>query len=175
MNSLAAVKAAAINIFICFYLLGLLLSVLPPSIWQATLYPWIAPFWYCLGLGQQWAFFAAPMQNVNYKIFAVITFSDGVTRLCDIPEIANSIVDMERSWKLLQLAQDIAPRQSLIWPDIAKFIARQHDEDKRHPILVSLECEQRVIKAPAWLAEPAPQKDGCFVFYIHQILPEDLR
>lgn len=108
------------------------------------------------GLDQNWKLFSPDIRDINYHPLAVITFADG-TRVCwQPPQINQKDLWLKfkdekfRKWSIDSLPW---PDYKEFWPDFARFVGRQYQEDGRKPVSLSLLL--------FWTKIPDPKTNFC--------------
>lgn len=170
-------RKSAISIFCLSYLLATLIWLCPPCPTRDCLVDTYGTLYNFVGLNQGWSVFAPRLRNINFHSTAIITYSDGTTELWEIPRM-NKLTYWERfqkeKWRKWGSDTMPWPNYAALWPDVARFIARQHRNPTNPPKQVSLNLHW--IEIPAECPRDAlPEHTKFYTFYVYHVSPEDLK
>lgn len=127
------------------------------------------------GLTQGWSLFAPNPTNSNCRLWAQVKHEDGSTNTWNFPMPQDYgysyFLERDRKWANDNVRMD---RNSALWPDVARYVARINDDPLRRSASVKLfrYCED--IPAPG--TKPAPgsvalKPEG---FFTYEVKPGDL-
>jgi hypothetical protein len=156
---------------------------------------WLLPYWpvqqalaeawkgYVLfvGLDQDFAMFAPDVRVFNLHIEAVVTYKDGSNRLYVYPRMERlSILNRMIKERYRKFGYDniVRPIFSPLWPDFARFIARQSNvaPGENPPTRVTVLWYQSTIPPPqAGLGKPVPFQSQAHTLISLPIAKEDLQ
>jgi hypothetical protein len=167
----------AINIFLVFHILAIACWALPTSnAFVITCRNAIRPYMVWSGLFQSWDMFSPVPKVTNAYVEAVIVYRDGSTGMWSFPRMdllsATEKYSQERYRKFVEVLLD--DRNSALWPDVARYVARMPDVRGRDP--------QKILLVVRW-SDIIAHHDGTFtrspwdahVFYSYDVKPEDLQ
>jgi hypothetical protein len=133
------------------------------------------------GLDQDFAMFAPDVRMINLHIEAVVTYKDGANRLYVYPRMERlSILNRMIKERYRKFGYDniVRPIFSPLWPDFARFIARQCNVEplKNPPAKVTVIWYQSTIAPPAvGLGKPIPFQSQGHTLISLPISEEDLQ
>lgn len=139
-----------LSVFVVCHLIALPLYLLPSSQWSDLLLAPFLPYISFFGLEQNWSVFTPPPQW-NARISALIEFDDGSTKTWEFPQmdklclVEKMFSERYRKWSSDYVAD---PRQAIIWPDTAKYVARINTSPGKRPIAVSFVRKATPINLP---------------------------
>ncbi|MGA7622274.1 MAG: hypothetical protein WB630_23910 [Candidatus Acidiferrales bacterium] len=167
----------AINVFLIFHILAIACWALPTSnTFVLTCRNAIRPYMVWSGLFQSWDMFSPVPKVTNAYVEAVVLYKDGSTSLWSFPRMdllsATEKYSQERYRKFAEVLLD--DRNSPLWPDVARYVARMPDICAHHP--------QKILLVVRW-SDIVAHDDGTFtrspwdahVFYSYDVKPEDLQ
>lgn len=171
------VRRSIINIFILFYMAAIMLWVCPSSRTKNALIKPINDHILYTGVWQGFAVFAPDPRKFNLKIFATIKFDDGTETIWRFPTMENlGIFNRYCKEHYRKFTNDCLNYNDSLWPDCARWIARQHDGKQKHPVSVSL--TRTFADIPPFneesLRKPLPEQTKSYQFFFYKVLPEDL-
>jgi hypothetical protein len=167
----------AINVFLVFHILAITCWCLPignPFIFACR--NAVRPYFLWSGLFQSWDTFAPMPKATNSYLEAIILYKDGSTLIWSFPRMELlSLTDryvQERHRKFVESVLD--DKNSAIWPDVARYVARLNSHDAERP--------QKVMLVVRW-SDIVHNADGTFtsspwdenVFYSYDVKPGDLQ
>lgn len=166
-----------VSIGVCVYIFAATVWVLPSSKLRDKLYAKVAPLMMYSGLWQNFAVFSPDPKFNNMYLSAVVTCADGSTHFFEYPRTDKMPVldrvakERFRKYGLDNLYWD---GNSMLWADEARFVARQYAD--KAPVLVSLQRHWQDIPEPsAGLGKPLPDPYDVHTYFVHEVVPEDLK
>ena len=170
-------RKTVITLFIIFYIMSVILWVLP---WSRTRDFFIKPITqqiYYTGIWQGFAVFAPDPRKENYRIYATIRYDDGTEKIWHYPAM-EKLGLFERyckeHWR--KYGNDCLNGNNLLWPDFARWVARANDEKSKHPLTVALTRTRTETMPPEdGFGKPNPEQLEKYQFYLYRVLPEDLK
>jgi len=166
-----------INVFLIFHILAIACWTLPTS--NTFVLTWrnaIRPYMVWSGLFQSWDMFSPVPKVTNAYMEAVVIFTDGSTSMWSFPRMEllslNERYSQERYRKFVEVLLD--GRNSTLWPDVARYIARMPDIRMHDP--------QKILLVVRW-SDIVAHDDGTFtrspwdahVFYSYDVKPGDVQ
>lgn len=164
---------------IVFYVGTSVLYLSPPSPWRQRL---LAPFWNFIeytGLWQYYTVFAPP-RSYNLYLEGEVELANGETIIWKYPRIEQlGLLEKMPKERFRKLYNDIAnePTDGVLWPDLARYIARQvYEERGVLPVKVSLVRFWSDIPKPTAgsLSKPSTEYKS-HKYFSFPIQPEDLQ
>lgn len=173
---ISEVKHVLISIFLVFHIASIALWAIPSANPLIIAYRnVIRPYFLWSGLFQSWDMFSPSPKTINSFVAAIVLYRDGVTRNWLFPrmEQLSPLVrySKERYRKFVEnLKEDSNAR---LWPDTARFIARENN-NRSAPV-------SSVFLIRYW-SDIVPRADGSYVpspwdahlFYGYTVAPGDL-
>jgi hypothetical protein len=170
-------KYLAINAFLVFHILAIACWCMPiDSPLLLACRSMVRPYFLWSGLFQSWDMFSPLPKATNSYIEAIVLYNDGSTTMWSFPRMELlSLTDRyfkERYRKFVEnLLED---KNSSLWPDAARYIARLSGGRPDRP--------QKVMLSVRW-SNIVAHNDGTFtnspwdvhVFYSYDVKPEDLQ
>lgn len=167
-----------INSFLLFHIAAILSWSLPlNSLLVGKLKQAVAPYMLWSGLWQVWDMFAPDPRRTNVYLEGEVTFRNGATAVWKFPKMQDAgfakryYTERYRKWANDELRLDA---NAALWPDAARYIARQYANPVNPPVVVRL---------VQYLSEiPPPARTGQFrlpvmwnrsIFYTHPVQPWD--
>jgi hypothetical protein len=171
-------KRSLITLFLLFHLVAILSWSLPlNSLLIAGVKQKVASYMQWSGLFQGWAMFAPDPPKTNAYVDAEVTFRDGRTAIWRFPRmqelgfIQRSFKERYRKFSIERLARN---GNAALWPDTARYIARQYPDAGNPPVLVRLIRHFSDIPPPEASGQASDVWYSC-VFYAHAIQAGDLQ
>ena len=153
-----AATRVALSAFILFHLLAITAWSLhsdSPLVQNFT--NAIRPYMLWTGLFQNWDMFAPDPSKLNCNMGAVVEYRDGTRSLWSFPKMeSRGIVDKYFRERWRKYANDnlrLDPNAAL-WPDAARYVARQNYRPANPPVAVSL--------IRYWSEVPRPSANGSY-------------
>jgi hypothetical protein len=177
MKKVQTVQRTAINVFLVFHLFSIACWDLPMTNPLANAYrSWVRPYFLWAGLFQSWDMFSPSPKAINSYVDAIVLYEGGVTRNWSFPRMEHlSLTDRyfkERYRKFVEnLKED---KNSALWPDAARFVARIND--------AGTGASRRVYLFRHW-SEIIPDDNGSYhprpwqtyLFYRYMVASGDLK
>ncbi len=167
----------ALTLFIAFNLFGIISWCVPldsPLIVRCR--ELAGPYLRFTGLFQKWDMFAPDPSKLNNYVGAVITYRDGTSSMWTFPRMEQlGPVDQYFKERYRKYANDNLrlDGNSAMWPDAARYIARQNYRPSNPPIAVGL--------IRFWSFVPPPSPGGPtssdwsqYLFFRYTVAPGDL-
>ena len=175
----------ALHFFILIHLTAIGFWSLPPFLLRNKINNFFQPYMIFSGLWQGWDMFSPNPQRINFHLNAEITYQDGTKKDWLFPEMQSLGYfrryqkERYRKWRERVRQDDY----SKIWPDTARWIARQNYDPKNippnPPKTIVLSRHWSDIPPPTQaLYQPLPkayEHTNHYNFFTYQVLPEDLR
>ena len=169
-----------VNLFIIFHLLALGFWSMPGSPLRRRLVRPFEPYVLKLGLWHVWDMFAPTPLMTNFRCEAEILYEDGSENKWEFPRMEKmglfEKIPKERYRKWTERVR--TDSYAVIWDDTARWIARNHSENKTNPPI-----EVRLVR---FWGEIPPPKPGDYqpipkefemlnrhVFHVYNVRPED--
>jgi hypothetical protein len=165
----------AINVFLIFHLVAIACWCVPSNVLPVVACRELfGPYLRWVGLFQAWDMFAPVPKHRNSYLEAMVVYSDGSTDYWNFPRMEHMSLGeryaKERYRKFEEVLVD--DRYSDLWPDAARFVARQVTTGKKRPEMVMLVVN--------W-SDLREDRDGnltdspwqSHVFYRYRVEPED--
>jgi hypothetical protein len=174
---LQKIKRIAINAFLLFNILAITSWCIPlnsPLI--ANFRDLVRPYMVWSGLFQTWDMFAPSPRNINSYVEAVVIYKDGRTQTWRFPRM-EKLGFPERDFKerYRKFAENVENNaNSALWPDVARRIARLHENASNPPALVLLIRYWSEIKPPSAVAAYRPEPWRANIFFEYTVKPQDL-
>jgi hypothetical protein len=167
-------RKALISVFIASYIYFLVLSSWTVGQQQQRLYSFIRPLLVYWNFNAFFAF-GSGIQLKKDQLHTIIFYSDGSrSRWHGFDTIQDKIID-RRFRRYQGIFANIGPtKNSIVWRDFARFVARASDTVMRHPVLIQVVEYQETIKDPLQKTTK-PLKKDTRILYAYQVLPEDLK
>jgi hypothetical protein len=170
-------KRIAINAFLAFHLLSLSCWCVPmANPLTMACRSFVRPYFLWVGLFQSWDTFSPSPKTVNSYVAAIVLYRDGNTKNWQFPRMEQlSLWERYHKERYRKFSENLqTDMYAALWPDAARFIARQNNTG---PSAVS-----QVFLVRYW-SNIVPRSDGSYVpsafdahlFYGYSVLPEDLR
>jgi hypothetical protein len=170
------VRKPIISAFILFYMSAVMLWVCPPSRTKDALIKPITDSIWWTGVWQGFAVFAPDPRKINFRIVATIKYDDGSEKIWNYPAM-EKLGFFERYCKehFRKFGNDCMNYNELLWPDFARYIARQQDEKAKHPVSITLtRTWADILPIEEGLNKPNPEQNRSYQFFFYKVLPEDL-
>ncbi|MGV3774526.1 MAG: hypothetical protein ACO1QB_16625 [Verrucomicrobiales bacterium] len=154
----------AINLFIIFHLMIMILWGLPGSAFRTSLVRWFEPYVIKSGLWHGWDMFSPNPLSLNFNVEAQIVRQDGSTNSWYFPRmeklgyVKRHQMERYRKWRE-RVRQDSFAR---VWDDTCKWIARENWNETNPPVQVSLIRHWSAIQPPIpdQSLQPIPDEYG---------------
>jgi hypothetical protein len=164
-----------IHLFLLFHISAILCWCVPfnslPVLVGRTL---VRPYFLWSGLFQSWDMFSPSPKRTNSYLEATLVYADGTTDYWTFPRMDRLSLTERYSKERYRKFEEslIDERYSDMWPDTARYIARQTRNDSKRPEIIML-----VVNS----SELVRNADGSFrdlpwqsrVFYRYRVEPED--
>jgi hypothetical protein len=173
-------KRAIISAFIAVHLVALYSWAMPPFTepWNSlrnSINNVFRPYLLFTGIWQGWDMFAPNPLSINTYLVAEVTLKDGSVVIWPFPRMEflgffeKYYQERWRKWAADNVRLD---KNSALWPDAARYVARLHARLPSPPAQVKLIRHWADIPPPA----RAQQKDEwkSFTFFTYEVLPRDL-
>jgi hypothetical protein len=131
-----------------------------------------------LGLWQNFGVFVPDPRKNNAFIDALVTFDDGSVAVWEYPRMETlNVVAKSQKERYRKYGYDHVYYDSerMLWPDLARYVARQYSASKHAPVEVVLRRHWVDITAPNDNQRQLQQTFGDEPFHTQKIHPEDLR
>ncbi|MFA6212003.1 MAG: hypothetical protein WCT03_17450 [Candidatus Obscuribacterales bacterium] len=131
-----------------------------------------------MGLEQAWNVFAPEPRRGNPHLTAIVTYQDGTSKLWTYPRMERldffTKIPKERYRKFFD--DNAAWSFPMVWPDIARYVARIHYAEKDNPpILVTLtRFSSDILPMEAGLGKPNLPQSDTKVLGVYEITAKDL-
>ncbi len=172
-------RKVVISAFLSFQLLLVVCILFPIFDWQKSLSEYFGGYIAFIGLDQSYSVFTPKPKDENLHLVAVVEHADGseelwpYPRLEKLPIFKRMSMERYRKFGLDNLAQ---PRFKNLWPDFARYIARQTNAPGNPPIMVSVLRFSSPIPPPYGnLKLPLPQQSDLTTLFSYRVKPEDLQ
>ncbi len=174
-SELSTAKRIAISVFVCFHVIVIACWSIPLNtlIFKAV-NDKTAPYTVWAGLFQTWGLFAPDPLNINLRINAEITYRDGRTTIWQFP-LPQDFGYIRRSFESRMEATSHAVRDdknSVLWPDAARYVARLNNHADNPPITVKLVSNWSPLSPPG---SNQPQPWNQHLFFTYSVTPGDLQ
>ena len=170
-------RRTVITLFIIFYMLAVILWVLPWSRTRDALIKPITQQIYYTGIWQGFAVFAPDPRKENFRIYATIKYDDGNEKIWHYPAMEKLGVYerfLKEHWR--KYGNDCLNGNNLLWADFARWVARENDEQTKHPVTIALTRTRAETLPPEdGFGKPNPEQLEKYQFYLYRVLPEDLQ
>ena len=170
------IQRTVVSAFIIFNLIAILCWAFPvdtqlfPAVNHHTYY-----YMNLSGLSQGWSLFAPNPPNSNCRMSAEIVHQGGSTNLWNFPmpqDFNNSyFLERDRKWANDSLRMD---RNSMLWPDAARYIARINDDSMHRPVSVKLFRVCETVPTPGSNPGATPEVPKRENFFTYEVKPGDL-
>jgi hypothetical protein len=129
------------------------------------------------GLFQGWDMFAPSPRNINSYIEAVVIFNDGRTQTWRFPRLEQlSFVQRQFKERYRKFGENVQnDANSILWPDVARRIARLHNNPSDPPTIVLLVRYWSEIKPPSASGTYHAEPWHAHIFFEYGVKPKDLR
>jgi len=170
------VRRAAINVFILFHLVAITCVALPWNLpIAAGVKELVRPYMRWTGLYQTWDMFGPDPEMVNSYVKSVIVTQDHHMRVWSFPRMEElglgERYEKERYRKFLEVLPQT--QYALLWPDVARHLARSLNNPSDPPDKIMLIQFQSEIRPGVDDShEPTPRPN---VFYDDYLQPGDLK
>jgi hypothetical protein len=169
-------RRIAVNAFLIFHLVAILCWSMPlgnPLVVACRNF--VRPYMIWSGLFQSWDMFSPTPKTVNSYVEAIVLYKDGTTRNWAFPRMEQLSLTgryfKERYRKYTENLKEDSNKA--LWPDAARFIARQNNNGPTPENMILL------VRA---LSDIVPRNDRSYqpspwnahVFYGYKVKPEDL-
>ncbi|MGH9703525.1 MAG: hypothetical protein ACRD4K_09130, partial [Candidatus Acidiferrales bacterium] len=128
------------------------------------------------GLTQGWSLFAPNPTNSNCRLSAEIQHEGGSTNTWNFPlpqDFGYSyFLERDRKWANDNLRMD---RNSALWPDAARYVARINDDSSHRPVAVKFFRICIDIQPPGVKTAANPPAGKPENFFTYQVKPGDLQ
>ena len=172
---------ALLTAFIAFHIVAVLLWLTPATTLNKAFLHLTRNYISWAGLWQNWGMFAPEPSRLNIYISAVITHRDGTEESWEFPRM-NKLDLFSRYYKeRYRKFEEYAHLDSFdgLWPDIALWIARQHDQDPSNPpVRVTLTRNWWIVPPPppnGDISHDQPHEWSHYTFFSTAISASDLR
>jgi hypothetical protein len=166
----------AINIFILFHLVAIICVALPWNLpVTGTIKDLLRPYLRWSGLYQTWDMFGPDPQMVNSYVKSVVITQDRHMRVWSFPRMEElglgERYEKERYRKFLEVLPQT--QYALLWPDVARHLARSLNNQGDPPDKVMLiQFQSEIHPGVDDSHEPAPKPN---IFYDDYLQPGDLK
>jgi hypothetical protein len=144
-----------ISALILFHAVAVLAWLLPASRARGAVQGATDRYINYAGLWQSWGMFAPEPANLNLYIHALVTYSDGSQRAWSFPRMNQ--LDLFTRYRLERFRKyeeyGHLDAYGDIWPDLARWVARQNDVDRSNPPV-------KVALIRTWWSVPPPPANG---------------
>jgi len=174
---LQTIKRIAINAFLLFHIFAITCWCIPlDSPLIANFRDLIRPYMLWSGLFQGWDMFAPSPRNINSYVEAVIIFNDGRTQTCRFPRMEKlGLTERDFKERYRKFAENLQnDANSAVLPDVARRIARLHNNASNPPSLVLLVRYWSEIKPSRSGAMYHPEPWRANIFFEYTVKPQDL-
>lgn len=172
-------RRGAASTFILIYLIAVGLWLCPPVLWRDKLVSLYEPAMLWLGLWQNFGMFAPDPRKINLHIEGKITYADGSSINYAFPRMdkldlgTRIIKERYRKYTNDFLNWD---KDKVLWPDAARFIAKQHFDERKCPMTVELVRYWAEIPPPEQgVGRALPPQSNRYVFFSKTFSAEELR
>ena len=138
----------------------------------------IRPYLLYTGLFQKWDMFAPDPSKVNHYVAGVVTYQDGSTSVWTFPRMENlGYIDKYFKERYRKYANDFLNLDvySGLWPDAARYIARQNNRPSNPPIVVDLVRHWSMVPPPDSGEDPSLARWNQYQFFRYIVREGDLR
>jgi hypothetical protein len=137
----------------------------------------IRPYMLWTGLFQNWDMFAPDPSKLNCNVGAVVEYRDGTRSLWSFPKMESmGLVDkyFRERWRKYANDNLRLDTNAALWPDAARYVARQNNRPGNPPVAVSLLRYWSEVPPPApnGIYEPAPWQ--WYTFFRYPVEARDL-
>jgi hypothetical protein len=172
------IKRVAINAFLLFNLLTIICWCIPlDSPLLANFRNLVRPYMLWSGLFQAWDMFAPSPRNINSYMEAIVIFNDGRTQTWKFPRLEQlSFVQRQFKERYRKFGENVQKdANSVLWPDVARRIARLHNKPSDPPTIVLLGRSWSEIKPSSASGTYHPEPWHPHIFFEYSVKPKDLR
>lgn len=168
---------AAISAFLLFHLFAIVCWAVPLDTQLITAFRgFIRPYMLWSGLFQSWDTFAPTPRMVNAYVQGVVITKDGRLHTWKFPRMEQLSIPeryyKERYRKFVENLQE--ERNSALWPDAARHLARMYENPANPPEIVMLVRYWSDIPPPTkGPYRPAPERAR--IFFEYRVQPGDLQ
>jgi hypothetical protein len=177
VDRLTRVKRVAINHFLIFHILAITCWCVPITTPLTTLCrDFVRPYFLWSGLFQSWDMFSPSPKSVNSYIEAIVLYKDGNTRMWAFPRMERlSLTERYSKERYRKFVENLnEEKNSPLWPDAARFIARLNNTGSVPVKMVFLVRYWSDIALRLGGAYP-PERPDVHVFYGYAPKPGDLK
>ncbi len=135
MKFSARAKAVLLNSFIVFHVVSIACWAIPVDSVIRHAVRWaVRPYFELTGLYQTWNLFAPDPQRSSFWLQAEISFSDGSKTMWEPPRNESlGYFDRYCKWRYRKWGGNMqSARNFRLWPDTARYIARQYSSGPQH-------------------------------------------
>jgi hypothetical protein len=171
-------KRTAINTFLLFHIFAITCWCIPlDSPLIVNFRNLVRPYTLWSGLFQGWDMFAPLPRNINSHIEAVVIFNDGRTQTWRFPRLEQlSFAQRQFQERYRKFAENVQnDANSILWPDVARRIARLHNNPSDPPTIVLLVRYWSEIKPPRPREKYHPEPWHAHIFFEYNVKPKDLK
>jgi hypothetical protein len=171
-----SVRRTAINVFILFHLVAIICVALPWNLpITGTVKDVLRPYLRWSGLYQTWDMFGPDPEMMNSYVKSVIITQDRHMRVWSFPRMEElglgERYEKERYRKFLEVLPQT--QYALLWPDVARHLARSLNNQGDAPNKVMLiQFQSEIHPGVDDSQEPAPKPN---IFYDDYLQPGDLK
>jgi hypothetical protein len=162
-----------ISAYVSYHLIGIGLWLLPPTRFQQVFVEYFRPYINMAAMWQSWSVFAPVPKTWNLYCSARIYYKDGTTSDWTFPRIDKlSLTDRMVSERYRKWVSEglVDPKNSIIWPDCARWVLRNHAHKGKVPIAVDLIKHWAYIEPPeTGLGKPSPEPNQHYAFYRYRV------
>jgi hypothetical protein len=176
--SLQTIKHIAINMFLLFHIVAITCWCIPlDSPLIVNFRNLVRPYMLWSGLFQGWDMFAPSPRNINSYIEAIVIFNNGRTQTWKFPRLEQlSFAQRQFKERYRKFAENVQKdANSVLWPDVARRIARLHNNPSDPPTIVLLVRYWSEIKPPSASETYHPEPWHAHIFFEYSVKPKDLR
>jgi hypothetical protein len=169
-------RQGAISVFILFHLIAILCWTAPTdSFLVVGVRELVGPYMQWTALSQSWDTFAPNPKSVNAYIKAVAITQHGHMRVWTFPRMEQlSFGERYHKERYRKFAENlVVPKNAVLWPDIARHVARLYKNPTDPPDKVVL--IQFLADITPWAENDYAQTPRPIVFYEDYVEQEDLR
>jgi hypothetical protein len=175
---LQTIKHIVINTFLLFHIFAITCWCIPlDSPLIVNFRSLVRPYMLWSGLFQGWDMFAPSPRNINSYIEAVVIFNDGRTQTWKFPRLEQlSFVQRQFKERYRKFGENVQnDANSILWPDVARRIARLHNNPSDPPTIVLLVRYWSEIKPPSASGTYYAEPWHAHIFFEYGVKPKDLR
>ncbi|MBV9405129.1 MAG: hypothetical protein JO211_07275 [Acidobacteriaceae bacterium] len=176
MVKVAVIRRIAISAFLLFHILAITCWSVPLSTpLIAAMRNVIRPYLVWSGLFQSWDTFAPSPKSINSYVDAIVIYKDGRTETWKFPRMEQlSLTERYSEERYRKFVENLKEDTNAgLWPDVARHIARAHNDASNPPQTVMLIRHWSDI-VPRTDAAHESERWHIQIFYEYNVKPEDL-